>query len=140
MLRTDHGFVHPDRLGARLLLMLALVLGFVAVAPTATHATPLDVCPSGCTYSGIQAAVDAAASGDTITVGAGSYNEFLSINKSLTLKGAGAAQIKIDAGRGGNGNDTFTGGTGVDSFDGGPGTGIATDFNSTEGDAETNIP
>jgi hypothetical protein len=45
-------------------------------------------------YATIQAAVNAAVAGNTITVDAGSYNETVTINKTLTLKGAKAG---IDA-------------------------------------------
>jgi hypothetical protein len=49
---------------------------------------------SSTNYSTIQAAVNAAAAGNTITVDAGTYNETVTINKTLTLKGAKAG---IDA-------------------------------------------
>src|SRR3954469_19180318 len=45
-------------------------------------------------YATIQAAVDAALAGSTINVDAGTYNEFVAINKPLTLRGA---QAGIDA-------------------------------------------
>ena len=59
-------------------------------------------CPAA-TFTSIQAAVDAAASGDTITVCAGDYAEGtgapgtngVTITKSLTLKGAGADLVSI---------------------------------------------
>ena len=59
-------------------------------------------CPAAA-YTSIQAAVDAAAPGDTITICPGSYAEgsgaigtnALTISKSLTLKGAGADLVKI---------------------------------------------
>lgn len=45
------------------------------------------VCPSGCAYSNIQSAIDNASSGDTIKVGAGTYNGSVLVNKSLNIIG-----------------------------------------------------
>jgi nitrous oxidase accessory protein NosD len=53
------------------------------------------VCPSGCRYSSISSAIAAARSGEIITIGPGTYSENLSINKSLTLHGAGREQTTI---------------------------------------------
>jgi hypothetical protein len=52
----------------------------------------LDVCPVGCTYSTIQAAITAAVSGDTITIGAGTYTVVASmaVSKTLTFQGDGS--------------------------------------------------
>ena len=73
-------------------------------AYAATHTVDDDKadCPAA-TFTSIQAAVDAAASGDTITVCAGDYAEGtgapgtngITITKSLTLKGAGADLVSI---------------------------------------------
>jgi hypothetical protein len=86
----------------RIFLALTLVLAILGLVPTATHAATLDVCPSGCTYTSIQAAIDAAALGDKITIGAGAYDGMLAIGKNLTLQGAGAAQTTINGGVGGS--------------------------------------
>jgi parallel beta-helix repeat protein len=51
---------------------------------------------AGC-LSTIQAAVNAASPGDTITVAAGAYPESVTISTPLTLEGAGAASATIDA-------------------------------------------
>ena len=50
---------------------------------------------SSCTYTTINAALVAATSGEVITVAAGSYNETLLINKSVTINGAGSATTTI---------------------------------------------
>jgi filamentous hemagglutinin family protein len=51
----------------------------------------------GTIFSSIQDGVDAASSGGTVDVGAGTYVEQVDIDKSLTLIGAGAGQTIIDA-------------------------------------------
>lgn len=54
-------------------------------------------------YATIQAAVTAATNGDTIQVSAGTYDEDVNINKSISLLGAGAADTIIRGVRGGDG-------------------------------------
>lgn len=63
-----------------------------------------DVCASGCAFTTVQAAIDAAAPGDTITLCAQTYTEDLAISEDLTIVGAGS----------GNGG-TILQGTGTDS-------------------------
>jgi pectin methylesterase-like acyl-CoA thioesterase len=92
----------------RTLLLLSLaalivVAGTCSAAPAlagSAKGSAIQVCPSGCAYSSIQDAIDAAASGSTITIAAGSYKGVLnSDGKNLTLAGAGAAQTTINGGR-----------------------------------------
>lgn len=74
-----------------LLAILAPVV-CLALAGFASAAAPrpqavCDVCPSGCAYSSIQAAVDAAQGGDTVRVAAGAYVEILTVNKAISILG-----------------------------------------------------
>ena len=75
------------------ILVVSILLAGVGVA----NASILDVCPSGCSYSSIQAAVNAASNGDTITVDAGTYTENVRIAKSINLVGAGATSTSVNA-------------------------------------------
>ena len=80
---------------ARSLLTLSLIastltIGSVVGATSASAAT-LEVCATGGTHTTIQAAVDAATSGDTINVCAGTYAENVIINKNITLLGPNSA-------------------------------------------------
>jgi len=80
-------------------LGLALVLIWLSNShlPAARAAT-LDVCPT-CTYSTIQAAVNAAASGDVISITTGTYTENVIITgKVLTFLGAGMGSTIVDGG------------------------------------------
>ena len=49
---------------------------------------------STCTHTTIQAAINAATAGDTILIGAGTYNEDVAIDKNLNLKACGAVTVK----------------------------------------------
>ncbi|HEX3509996.1 MAG TPA: right-handed parallel beta-helix repeat-containing protein [Solirubrobacteraceae bacterium] len=74
-------------------LAVALALGAGAAS---AQAAPT-VCSSGCAYTGIQAAINGAASGSTITVGPGNYYENVVVDKSVTLRGSGALTIVYPA-------------------------------------------
>jgi hypothetical protein len=90
-----------------------VVLGALCAAPAAPAAT-LSVdddrqdCPAAA-FTSVQAAVDAASTGDTVAICAGSYTEgsgdvgsnALTIPKSITLKGAGADLVRISPSRAG---------------------------------------
>lgn len=72
----------------------AAALGLVAVSlvPKAQAATVITVAKDGTgTYTTVQAAINAAAAGDTISVGKGTYTEIVKVPTSksgLTIKGA----------------------------------------------------
>jgi parallel beta-helix repeat protein len=81
--------------------VVALVVASLAmgVRPVSVSAASLCVAPGGAggCYSTIQAAVDASAAGDTITVAAGQYNENVMITKAISLTGAGAGKSILNA-------------------------------------------
>jgi len=67
----------------------------MGLLPTvARAATTRTVCAVGCDFTTIAAAVTASAAGDTVTVGAGTYAENVTINKVITVRGA---QAGVDA-------------------------------------------
>jgi hypothetical protein len=107
-----------------LLLVTALTLMLVP-APRGARAagTTWNVNPGGggaCTQADpncatIQAAVDAASDRDTVQVAAGVYAEHVSINKDLTINGAGAAATIVDGMQSGT---VFTINSGIVSLSG----------------------
>ncbi len=80
-----------------IVLAMAFVIGllFTAVPGESVSAATITVCPGGtCSHTTIQAAVTAAAAtGDTITVAAGTYNETVTVNKSVTITLANAVVV-----------------------------------------------
>ncbi len=71
-------------------LVLALSFGLVTAVPAA--GATLEV-GAGKTYTTIQAAIDAASMGDTITVDAGTYVESLTVDEEVSIIGAGPTTI-----------------------------------------------
>ena len=88
-------------LGFRKLAVRAVSTLFIVMmlSPAVHAANTLAVCKQGCAYSTVQSAVDAAASGDQIQIGVGTFFENVRIdNKSLTLLGSGEDLTAIDGG------------------------------------------
>jgi parallel beta-helix repeat protein len=85
--------------------VLLVVLILFCMFPVSVQASLWTVCPSGCNYSSIQDAINAASPGDTIGIESGVYHESLVVNKSLTLTGVDTGQgyPVIDAGKRGVG-------------------------------------
>lgn len=77
------------KIGLTALLLLLVVLPGIAAAETLT------VCPWGCGFGSIQAAIDAAAPGDVVYVYPGFYRESLVITKDITLRGSGPDRVII---------------------------------------------
>ncbi len=69
------------------IIMLGLLLA------SSAGATTLTVCLSGCEYSSIQKAINAASNGDTIKVHNGTYNEKVNVSKQVTLRGIGMPEV-----------------------------------------------
>ncbi|MCJ7443078.1 MAG: hypothetical protein MUO26_00855 [Methanotrichaceae archaeon] len=80
-------------------LLVALGMAESTLPRSAEISAEADVRLPGRKYSNIQAAVDAANPGSTITVAAGTYLENIHIDKPLTIKGAGADKTIVDGNR-----------------------------------------
>ena len=67
-------------------LVMATIFAVSVILMGLSHAD-VTVCPDGCDYKSIQAAIDAAEPGDSVTVHGLGYRENLVVNKSLTIHG-----------------------------------------------------
>ncbi len=86
-----------------LTLIIMIFMGFFPIETCIASGNTIYVDASGGgDYTTIQAAVDAANSGDTIYVYAGTYNENVEINKNLTLTGQNKDTTIIDGGKSGH--------------------------------------
>ena len=70
----------------------AVLAGCLAVAAPA-FAAP-NVCTSGCTYKGIQEAINGSANGATLKIGSGTYVENVVVNKPVTLIGSSGTVVE----------------------------------------------
>jgi len=85
-------------ISAVILIALSIYVGGASATTTYT------VCPSGCNYTSIQAAIEAAELGDTIEVYSGTYYENVNVTKRLILNGVdrGTGKPVVDAGGSGS--------------------------------------
>ncbi len=83
------------------LTVLALALAFLPAGVQAQEEA-VDICLSGCRYSSIQQAVNAAGSGTTLRIGAGTYRETVTLRAGVSLIGAGSGSTIIN----GNGSQS----------------------------------
>lgn len=81
---THHDTRRP---GIAWFLIVALLL--VATPGVQAESQTLSVCSAGCTFASIQAAINAAPVGATISVGPGTYRERLQISRDVQVIGAG---------------------------------------------------
>jgi hypothetical protein len=77
-----------------------VTLAFSAAIPLL--AVTRTVCASGCDYTSIQAAVDAARNNDLILLGAELFAENVIVNKRVTISGAGVWETVVDGGASGS--------------------------------------
>ena len=82
--------------------LMACATGQIAQIGLAQMGKTLTVCADGCDFTKIQAAIDAAAAGDTIHVKAGTYQENVSIKEKqdLVLQGASRDEVTLDGSAG----------------------------------------
>lgn len=81
-----------------IILTLTLFFGHGGVSTAAASSDTITVCASGCDHTSIQAAINAASSGDTIELAAETYTEAgITVNKRLTISGVSAVATIVQA-------------------------------------------
>ncbi len=90
---NNNQFMNKITVRIIILLVFSVFLAYDSFAETIT------VCASECNSTTIQGAIDLASQGDTVNVASGTYNENqISINKSISIIGAGKETTIIDGG------------------------------------------
>nr|QNO49773.1 hypothetical protein DMFPCFDI_00016 [Methanosarcinales archaeon ANME-2c ERB4]QNO50125.1 hypothetical protein GDOAKEED_00029 [Methanosarcinales archaeon ANME-2c ERB4] len=88
----------PGTLLSRVCMLTMVFLCTAAIVCGTAGAATITVCSSGCDYTTIQAAVNAASAGDTIIVGDGVYAGNVDVNKRLTIRSEnGSASTIVQA-------------------------------------------
>jgi parallel beta-helix repeat protein len=91
-------------LGLGLILTLLWTLSHLGAELPVVRAADLHVCPSGCTYSSVQDAVDAANPGDVIKVAEGNYTgvqmhggqwQIVHLGKTVTIRGGYSSDFAV---------------------------------------------
>jgi len=83
-------------------LVLLTLLAFSLTPPSPSYAATLTVCASGC-YTTIAAAIAAANAGDTISITDAVHTEAgITVNKTLTIQGQGAANTAVNGNKAGS--------------------------------------
>ena len=82
----------------RLVLLMPVVAVLLLVGARQAPAATLNVCQNGCPYTQLAPALAAAHSGDTITIGPGTYAGGVTIDVSVKLAGAGPGATVISGG------------------------------------------
>ncbi len=84
--------------GAGRLVLVPAVAVLLFVGARQASAATLNICQSGCPYTQLAPALAAAHSGDTITIGPGTYAGGVTIDVSVKLVGAGPGATVISGG------------------------------------------
>jgi len=78
---------------------ILILLGLIAATPSPCHAATITVCASGCDFTTIQVAINAANPGDTISVlDADHVESGITVNKNVAIQGQGATKTAVDGG------------------------------------------
>ena len=86
---------HSNKRSFAVLVVAAAGLLVAVGSPPMAQAKSLTVCPSGCQFTTIAAALGVAASGSQIAIGPGTYSGGFIVDKKVTLYGVGAEQTAI---------------------------------------------
>src|SRR3989338_3488524 len=97
---TEINKLSPTKIGIATNWLFVSAGGFHTIAIKGQEVFTLTVCSSGCPFTTIQGAINAAINGDTVLVSPGTYNETINFyGKAITVKGAKcASQTIIDGG------------------------------------------